>query len=243
MEKKIKSLNELDLNKLNMAIESYVEIKGVIIPLYIHLKDINDYKEHIEFKKIEIIRDNIKLDKTEHPFRKQIELYKKMQEIKYYLDFIDNRPIFNGKTWKEVFLGIDKDDDIVDGLVKIGFSLFDFIKLKNEIGYYIQYLKKECVKTIIELLDYERAFPNITLKDNKMKQYENYMTYTQHMSILQNAFEYTNAVLFPENLGKAYFEYSFRELQLKVMYISMKNKIEGFINKVQSKLMESPERT
>lgn len=237
----MEKISDLNLYKLNMYIETWTTINNVDIPIYIDIADINEYEEYSLNNKVEIVGDKILIDYTDNPFKKQLDDYKTIKDIKYYLKFVDNRKLFDGKSWIEM-MSNNFGTDIYTGMQDIGLSLDMFKILKNEIVFHIHKLKTKCLQIIVDLLDYDRDFPNIHLKDTDssklMKRYKEYLNYTQHMSLMQNAFEYTDSILFPENKGRAFFEYSFREINLKVMYISMKSRIESFINTLQSKSME-----
>ena len=110
--------------------------------------------------------------------------------------------------------------------------------LKNEIDYYIGIIKNTFIKNTIKILDYERNFPVFNISDSFPEKYKEFITYTNEMTKYQSGIEYSNVIIFPENLGKSLSEYSWRELEFKSLYISMKNKIEGFINSYQSWKME-----
>lgn len=229
-----------DLSKLNIYNETYVTINDIDIPIYIHIRDIKPFdSEHVNNFKLDIIQDDMRVDETDSPFEGYYKKHKQEKKIRYYLQFIDNRPIFDGKTWLQHMLSDNYSDDILLSMDKLGMSYSMYIRLVNEINAYIQNIQAKCLEVIKDVIDYNREFPNITLKkESGLKQYQEYLSYSQAMSVLQSNMEYTNSTLFEENIGKAFFDYSFREIYLKVMYISMKNKIEGFTNKAQSKQME-----
>lgn len=237
--KKMKKM-ENDLSKLNIYNETYTTINGVDIPIYIHIRDITPFtKEHQHHFTLDIIGNDMRIDETISPFKEYYDKYKQKKKIRYYLQFIDNRPIFEGKTWLEHMLSEEYEGDILLDMDKLGLSYQMYIKLINEINAYIQNIQAKCLDVIKEMIDYDREFPNIKLKKKSgMQKYSEYLNYSQAMSILQSNMEYTNSIIFPENIDKAFMEYSFREIYLKVMYISFKNKIEGMSNKIQNKLME-----
>ena len=91
---------------------------------------------------------------------------------------------------------------------------------------------------LVEILDYNRSFPNLIIEDTMPKSYKELLIYTNEMSKFQSGIEYSPVIIFRENIGKPLIEFSWREVELKCVYISMKNKIEGFLNTYQAWKME-----
>jgi hypothetical protein len=227
------------LQDLDIAYSSYCEIDdGVYIPLYIHVKDISsEYIFSDKLEKVEIIKDGIRVDKTgKTPF---LDFY--LQDLNKktrlaYFKFIDSRKIFEGKKFIEYAYDCDTIEKFYDKIMNLGFTNTMFNKLKVEIEYYINKVKSEFRKKCRDFFDFDRKFPEyVKLKkeDEIPKDIEESMIYPYGMTLVQNAFEYTNSVIFKENKDKALIEYSWRENEFKVVYISMKSKIEGFTNKYQ----------
>ena len=232
----MKELNNLTLQSLNIAIESYFVLNdNLTIPLYIDIADINDYEYNTETYKVDILRQNVRLDITENPFESQIIKYKIQEILNYYFKFIDTRKLFENSTlnffaYLEKY-NIDKYDI---------FDEAEFQRFRNEVTFYINRVKNKFLDTAKELLEYDREFPEqYKPKENDMPQdVKDNIVYPIGMTMIQGDIEYPSNIIFPENIGKSVSEHSFREVQLKAMYLHMKNKIEGFLNSYQSWKME-----
>lgn len=237
----MKELNNLTLQSLNIAIESYFVLNdNLTIPLYIDIADINDYEYNTETYKVDILRQNVRLDITENPFESQIIKYKIQEILNYYFKFIDTRKLFENSTlnffaYLEKY-NIDKYDI---------FDEAEFQRFRNEVTFYINRVKNKFLDTAKELLEYDREFPEqYKPKENDMPQdVKDNIVYPIGMTMIQGDIEYPSNIIFPENIGKSVSEHSFREVQLKAMYLHMKNKIEGFLNSYQSWKMEKDRPT
>ena len=216
-------------HNLNIAIQSWIEIEDFVIPIYVDIADIKWVDEDfVVDDKIEMINGQIRFNKLNSPFQQQYKDYSLKENIKSYLKFVDKRKLFNGlnESYYEGNL-----EHFYNQLIQSGFTTLMFVNLKNEINYYINKVKFKFLTAVTEILDYERSFPFIRQKEETPENIKKLMAYPSEMSLFQSAIEYTNTIIFPENIGKAFTDYSWREIQFKVMYISMKNSIEGFANK------------
>ena len=64
------------------------------------------------------------------------------------------------------------------------------------------------------------------------------MEYPIGLMELQQVSEYPMSIWFEENIGKSYNEWSWREKQLKKMYITTKVRLENFRELVKAKQFE-----
>jgi hypothetical protein len=227
--------NDVDLQDLNIAVQSWFEFhindQVYNIPIYVHIKDINDYDEKNIPYKMDILRTDFRLNLTDNPFNDYYLRYNLLKEMDYYFQFIDRRKLFKDENGKYVdfftYIGFDLREEIDEGT---------FIGLRNEIQYYINYTKIQFIEKCKLLFDFDREFPeHYKAEDSKMPEdVKENMAYPLGMTMVQGSIEYPSNVIFPENIGKSVVEHSFREIQLKAMYIHMKNKIESFSNNYQS---------
>jgi len=229
----------ITLQDLNIAVQTWfsfeVNNEEYNIPLLIHIKDIDDYREEIIPYKIDILRKDFRINKLENPFHDELLEYNILESMDYYLKFIDNRKIFKNEDGKRVsFLETLNCDikDVIDESI--------FMALRDEILYYVNYVKIKFIEKCKELLEYQRNFPKqYTPKDNKLPEdVKENIRYPLGMTMMQGDIEYPSNVIFEENIGKCVTRYSWRETQLKAMYLHMKNSIEGFLNTYQSWKME-----
>jgi hypothetical protein len=71
-----------------------------------------------------------------------------------------------------------------------------------------------------------------------MEKYNEFYKYNYVMTSLQSVSEYPMSIWFPENIGKAYTEWSWREQEIKRMYVTAKHMKDGFKDTVKAKAME-----
>lgn len=239
MTKELNNEKIITIQDLNLAIQSWftfqVNDKEYDIPLLINIKDIDDYEEEIIPYKIDILRGDFRINQLDNPFNEELLEYNILNSIDYYLRFIDNRKIFKNEDGKRVsFLETLNCDikELIDESI--------FIDFRNEVLYYVNYVKIKFIEKCKELLDYERDFPkHYVPKDNKLPDdVQENIRYPIGMTMIQGEIEYPSNVIFEENIGKCVTKYSWRETQLKAMYLHMKNNIEGFLNTYQSWKME-----
>ena len=233
-----KEITNLTLQSLNISLESYFVLnEDLIIPLYINIADINDYECETISYKVDILRQSVRMDITENPFESKLIKYKICEIYDYYFKFIDKRKLFN----------IDNEElNFFEYVEKSGinkYEIFDeaeFNRFRNEVTFYINQVKYKFLIKAKELLEYDREFPeNYKPKDNDMPQIiKDSIIYPLGMTMIQGDIEYPSNIIFPENIGKSVAEHSFREIQLKAMFLHMKNKIEGCLNSYQAWKME-----
>ena len=228
------------MEKLDIAIQSWFDVGDFNIPLYIHIRDIDRYQPDTLDKKIDLYRDELRVNLTENPFQENIRMLEFKENILYYLRFVDSRRMFNSlkDNFAYHFYRARNVEELYYALMQAGFTETNFINMTNEIIFYINQIKTLFIQRVIELLDYDRKFPTLHLKEKMPKQYQELLQYTNDMSKFQSGIEYSPVIIFPENLGKPLIEFSWRETEFKCLYISMKNKIEGFLNTYQSWKME-----
>ena len=222
---------------LEVVYQSWCKLnEDLTLPLYIHIKDIETDEIHITNGKVEFLRNELMIDKTDSPFIEQYNEYVLKKDFLYFLRFIDKRQIFNNCTqsFAEFMYGCSTDEQLYYTLVGLGLTVTMFQKLKTEIIYFINKIKSTFIQRCESIFEYNKKFPTLHIKkDDIDKRYEEYYSYPTQMTMVQSALEYTNTTIFVENKGKVYSEWSWRELQYRTMYIHTKYKIEGFINKVQ----------
>lgn len=228
------SNNQYLISELDICYESYFQVdENFVIPLLIHIDKIKNDKINNKKLKIEFGKNCTKLNKTENPFQDEIENYNFKNDILYYLNFIDDRKMFENFKYNFVELICGKNDLnlLYDKLMEKGLTKFTFLKFKSEIDYYISLIKNEFLEICKNIFDYERKFPpEVKTKHSIDKKYKDCMIYPVNMTFIQPYLEYNNCIFFKENLNKAIIDHSWREIQFKTMYISMKSKIESFTN-------------
>lgn len=235
-----------NINSLNLSVRSFININDLFLPIIVDIKNIVDKEEEIEYYKVVFMenKDDFKyaVDTTENIFEDQIKNYeikKKLLFIHKFIDFeiIDSSNNNVGITMNKLF-----DYDITNGesFVNMIFSLPNFyneediIKAVYEINFYIGRIKNKFIEKAKQIFDWDREFPIVRLESDNLidPNLKKHATYPFAMLELQCVSEYPMAIWFSENYGKAYDEWSWREKELKKMYITMKNRLESYTERI-----------
>jgi hypothetical protein len=215
------------------------------LPLLIDIADVKLNDELLVDCVISIGNDSVVYDRTSSEFHKA----RTIEAIEKKL----------AKIWQAIDLKIAHSEHSEENILKILdiHTLEDFTDLclytdlcttneiysiLEEISFYHEKLKKNFMDACIEMFELKREFPKIKLEDDKISQYisrySEYYQYPESMYALQFAAEYPMTIWFNENIGKAFNEWSWREIECKRLYMAMKNNTEGFRELVKAKAME-----
>ena len=133
-------------------------------------------------------------------------------------------------------------------LCDIGFTDYDFIQIKNFIIMNINLLTEIFIKRATDylILDSKKKSNRVvtsTPSNNGIK-FSDYDTETSQTYIkLQSQIEYHTRPIFQENWDKAYSEWSWREQQIRLMFLMRKDFIESQIEKYKSDSMPRMDET
>lgn len=243
----------INFNKLNFAKRSFIKINDLFLPIIVNINNIYDNETEIDNYIVNFITNKnnefkYEIDLTNSPFQKQIEAYDFMNKIKFIYKYIDIDIIdYNGTNIGEAYnkllnYDISKFDNFYKYIVNTdNITEDDITKAIFQIQFLIVKCKNIFIERAKEYLDFDRVFPNISLKHGNsvyMNKYNKTMLYPMGMIELQTVSEYPMDIWFEENKNKAFSEWSWREKQLKKMYITMKVKIENFRELVKAKDIE-----
>lgn len=204
----------------------FLTLSNIKIPISIHIKDIS--LRHTQT--LDILEDDYDINRAE-----EIEL------IKSKLNFINcNLKCFN--SFEETFLefyGLDKIEDILyfldeRDMVKYSIHISEIINLM--IGTYRERLYSSLK------LDEESPVIHYKDDDNKPKNLKEYLKFTDTYILAQSFIEFTGTPFFSENIGKGVDEYSWREIEFRMAYLTMKNKCESLEHKWQMFKMEERQK-
>ena len=240
--KKNQNLQKENLNhnfsEFNIALNSYFKINEYfVIPLRIDIKDIN-FKDYDEiFLNIDKSNNEIVID-YDNPFLEALEKSKLKKQFINVFKFIN--------TYDDLFeegnifqhLDINSHEQLFDYFCSIGFTENEFMALHKKIIDDVNLVSDIFMKRATKYIRLNQdkkidrgkpVFNNSSKADIKNYDIEQTQTYTK----LQTMMEYHNETpLFPENINKAYSEWSWREIQLRLMYVMRKsiidNEIESF---------------
>lgn len=230
------------LSDFNISVRSFINLNDLIFPIKIHIKDIVDDEDDEEYYKVNFIenKDDFKysINTDDEYFKEEYEatkLKKKLLKIHKFIDFeminYDNKNIAYSLKLIHGY-DISNFEEFVDFIYTTPgfFSPDDITKSIFEINFYIGRIKNKFIDVAKNKFDWDRNFPNLKLKSDGMidEYHKKFMVYPELMTGLQPVSEYPMNVWFEENIGKAFNQWSWREKELKKIYITMKSKIENF---------------
>lgn len=208
------------------------------IPIYVHIKDIKPYrKNELEIEVFE---------------SENLYAYKKLEELdslKRNFVFINTKdnlyPDENGNKLRINFLDYYELDCIDDLLYKEELDKEFFISLNNHIEKIKQIVFNEYVRRLKIIFKTEKKEPNLKLKKdfglkNKALEEEvkDYTSMDYNYIIAQLGIEHNPTVYFTENIGKAVIDWSSREFEYHMFYLTAKTKKENVSNKSHAKIQE-----
>ena len=231
-------------------IRSFDLVLGAIdVPIRVHIKDIREElgsdilfnSEHIEY---EDENGEFKSFTIGEPSKYETirKLNNDKESLRGYFKFIDKEvKIFDcgDKTFMEYY-NIDSLEELFEILDRS-----DFQTIKDKCDEMIKYIIDEFYKNIKLFLNNDVKCPTINTKPNNdvvLKQVTEYSNKPLGYLISQIGVEYPANIFFKENEGKAISEWSFREIQLQVLYISEKNRVDGLLEKWKAKKNEDSEK-
>lgn len=224
---------------LDIQERSFTEVKGLSFPLLVHVKDIkSSYTENLLYKinitDFQVGKIDYSVDLTKSPFEDQYGFEILIDRLKFIYNFIDWELYdFDLVKFKDA-TGIYSEKDFLEFVLKKHFfTLEDIVKIETELSFLIGKVKIEFINRLKKIIPVEEKFPEVKLKkDNSTKdtpkEWLEYMSYDYNMITLQQASEYPMSVWFTENIGKGFFDFSWREQEAKRFYLTQKTKIEDF---------------
>lgn len=203
-----------------------VKIAGIDIPILIKIGD------------IKFMRNNdLDIGFDGDPMELQFNKIKELENYKWYLKFINNTdPLYEGytKTFTEYY-ELNSTYDLLTILDRN-----DIEELISHISVYINICIEEFTDRLYDMLKIKDEKPEISYtKKYEMKpNIKDYVTYTQGYIIAQMGMEYNPTAFFPENKGKSILEWSYREFELHMAYLTIKSKIESTQDEYQAHINE-----
>lgn len=235
----------MDLRDLNIRLRSSFEVDDLVFLLDVDIAKIKstlDYNE--EYYKISFpTEDKDKIsyisDTRENPYRHWIGHTKMKRAIGKISAFVDiETECYGGKNILDD-LGFSSRKQLTNFFSEI-LTMDDAIRIIQEIDFYISKVKLKFSKVAMELLELDKQYPSITLK-NKLdlsKEQKGCMTYTYAMMSLQPSMELSSTIIFPENINRAYMDWSWREQEIKRLYLTSKTRKDNYTERVHAKKHE-----
>jgi len=230
---------------LDVCIYSFFELRGINIPLKVHVNKIKNAEKYQlpDFDVVKIDTENNVVDKTNIFFYGKFQKlfhYKKMAEEIY--EFID----YENMNFVDYLLWFPRDkENFVDFILNSEMcTVFELHNIYHEIIVLIKMVKEQFLKKLFDLVEIEKKYPEIKLVKNEFtdtktyKKYKDDMYMNTNMSVLNCFLEHNGEIFFEENIGKAANEYSWREYELRKIYKQKKQLFENFNESVKNKVME-----
>lgn len=215
---------------------------GYHVPICVDISKIKDSNTKTEIFKVEFINGTDEYCIVMDNLYK--ELFGKEEDLKEFInmcdiiyDSIDNTVrLTNGKTFNET-IGINCKEEFINFVINSSITDKNEINLiYTELCIYIWKAKSLFTNNVLELFEYNKVFPVIPNKDSTPKPPQEWLEYCSYpigMIGLQTIMEYPTQIIFPENIGKAYSEFSWREIEVKRIYLSKKSKLDNYLESIK----------
>lgn len=232
-----------NFSEFDEVILSYFYLsEDICIPLRVDIADI-DFSENKERQlKLKFENKQVTLYKTDSPF--DYSKYYLIKEIEKIVKHIDVKSeLFEYKNLLE-FLELKNTKELAIYIIDyLKVPVFKIVELKEEICGYKELLKANFMAKLKEYMllnenpkDFSPDYHGVDSKNFDMKISQTYIK-------AQNLIEYHNSTpFFKENINKAYQEWSWREIQLRLMYLNRKNQIDTEQNRLQDAIHKAIEK-
>ena len=236
--------NNYNFSEFDEVIISYFEIaEDFILPLKIDIADIRIKQENIKQVKIKVENNTLNINKMPSPYETQYAYLKFENDTLSYMDYIDcDSRLFEGNTKNLLqHLGLKNKLELVNLLIKeMEVPLQVILNLKQEIELYKSNLMNSFLNRLKEYLIFNDNLPEWK-PDTKGINPKNYDTAMSQTYIkIQSMMEYHNSTpFFAENKGKSYSEWSWREIQLRLMFLNRKNQTDSEQNRMQNDMYKT----
>lgn len=235
--------------KLNQQIYSHIDLGGILIPLCVHIGKIkdSDFYEVPEMKTLKFSYKERCLDTTEQAnfFYGKFQEFGKMWHIAEVIwEFIDYTNI-ERFDYLTVILPKEKDDFARMIVYSDIISQENLINAYQELLYYISVVKNAFLDEVIKELEIDVPYPEVETdtssdhtKTKTYKKHKDKMSPSLNMINLKLVMRYEGEVLFPENIGRAAIDYSWREKEIRRLFEKKQTDFDNFIESVKSAIMD-----
>ena len=241
------------MKEFNIKKYSCVNIGSLQLPICISIENITDSDDlsfeysddkimfYNENGTMQVAKDNT-TDFFYGKFQKQLSDIKIIEFIYKYIDF------YNIKKLKLEFMYFSFDEFYEYCMESYDVSYESLYLASNEILYHIQQIKTEFRQKVIEMIDFDKKFPEVPKspdddKYNVPEHMKEGFKYTETMVILKSCFDNNGKTYFKENIGKSYEEYSWREKELILLYDTNKSKIDNYTESVKAYISRNAMKT
>lgn len=237
------------LEDLEICYHTTVDI-GIPLPLELHISKIMPATYYMPQQYNQIKYDVVSnsLDKAyqynsfsfHSKFKEHLQV---TQILEIIYDFIDHKSISKTKCLKNIVP--NSKDSFVEFILNNENIHPNTIKeIYSEILWYIEYIKNEFISKAIKILEIDKEYPEIHLKqdlsdDKLFKDNQEYLKPNVNKITLSTYIEYAGHIIFDENINRACNQYSWRETEIRRLYLKKKADEENFIEKLRSKILEN----
>jgi hypothetical protein len=230
--------NNYNFAEFDEVIYSYFYLSNdIVIPLRVDISNISITEYNEIFFKGEKTERELIIDNNDSPFKQEYEYLIFKRGLKDFLKHLDleSKLFDNNKHTLLEHLELKTLDDLIEHMLKVWeVDIQTLMNLKIEISNYASMLMENFIyklKEYLELNPNPREFKP-DMKGINPKDYDT--SFSQTYIKLQSMIEYHNSTpLFKENYGKAYSEYSWREIQTRLMFLNRKNQVDTEQNRMQ----------
>lgn len=238
--------NNYNFCEFDETIISYFHFsEDFVLPLKVDISDIQIKESKVRFLKAKKENNTLMVDMTNSPYKHEYEYVKFKSEILEYLDYVDCESKLFDKSKHNLLehLELTSKAQLLDFLIEVvEVPMSSFIELRNEIEGYKSVLMGNFMERLKEFMAYNDNLP--TWKpDTKGINPSNYDTsFTQTYIKTQSIVEYGSGIIFfKENIGKSLSEFSWRELQLRLMFLNRKSQVDSEQNRMQNDMYKTIE--
>jgi len=235
------------INKLNVVKYTSIELGGLVIPLKIDISKIREAETYMipSYDTLDVKPDGIYSSENGFPdffygkFRNELQICFILEKLHDFIDYDSmNKVKYLSKHFPKT------KEHLIENILDSSISLTDIKEIYAKLQYTMEIVKNEFMNNVIEILEIsETKYPKIELKDSM----NNSKTYKAHSHLLrlntdfitlQSFIEYDATPLFSENIGKGAIDFSWREKELRRLYIKSKTEYDSFYELLKGKMTE-----
>lgn len=228
------------MSKYDITRYTQFKIGYLVFPACIHISKIEDSDYTLPTRKaskLEIVGNDIIRSEIDDFFYGKFE---KENQIRYIVNLIYRFIDFGLIEEQQIEVLNINNNEFKDYCINhSSVSLEDLSKCYDEILLQIASIKKEFVDMLINDFDIYRSFPKLPSfpddgKYETPKEYVEYLQFTRAIIDAKACLEYSGEIIFEENIGKAYNNFSWREKEFRKLYTTAVTNIDNFSEQVKS---------
>lgn len=220
----------LSLSDLSFSYPKHtIKVGDYLIPIHIHIKNIYPPKQSEELK--------IGLIGIEDEMSFEYERVKLLDRFKEIIQHINTEDKLYSNFTKN-FLEYHELESLYDLFFRLG--EYEILQIVHHINKILPSMISIFRERLYKSLKLDIKQPNITYKSpyELTPDLKEYLNYTEFYILCQAVIEFNPTPIFEENKNKSISEWSLREYEVHMSYLTAKNRFEDTLNKYQGKQME-----